>query len=132
MISEGQAYATVPVTDIQQARAFYGGTLGFPTMMEVENAATMYSAGDRTIFLVYAATGPSNGQHTTIGWLVSDLPTEVAALKAKGVAFEDYDLQIPGVGQIKTENSIATTGPVSSAWFKDPEGNVLSMTALTM
>jgi len=132
MISEGQAYATIPVTDMQQAREFYGGMLGFPTMMEVENAATMYSAGDGSIFLVYAAAGPSNGEHTTVGWLVSDLPAEVGALKAKGVAFEEYDLEIPGAGSIKTENSIATVGRVSSAWLKDPEGNVLSLTALDM
>jgi len=37
----------------------------------------------------------------------------------------------PRCGAIKTENSIATTGPVSTAWFRDPEGNLLSITALT-
>ena len=46
-------------------------------------------------------------------------------LRGKGVAFEDYDL--PGV---KTVDGIAELGGVRGAWFKDPEGNILSVVQL--
>jgi hypothetical protein len=56
------------------------------------------------------------------------LPGEEAAvadLRSKGVPFEDYDL--PG---LKTVNGIAERGGVRGAWFKDPEGNILSVVQL--
>jgi hypothetical protein len=47
---------------------------------------------------------------------------EVTALKARGVVFEEYDM--PGVTMT---NSIATGGGARTAWFKDPEGNILAI-----
>jgi hypothetical protein len=49
----------------------------------------------------------------------------VADLRGKGVTFEEYDL--PGV---KTVNGIAELGGTRGAWFKDPEGNILSVVQL--
>ncbi len=57
-----------------------------------------------------------------MGWLTPDIEDEVAALKARGVTFESYDL--PG---LKTDASdIASLGPDRVAWFRDSEGNVLA------
>jgi hypothetical protein len=54
---------------------------------------------------------------------ISDVVEGVeAALKKRGVKFEEYDM--PG---LKTVNSIATLGTVKGAWFKDSEGNILSI-----
>jgi hypothetical protein len=53
---------------------------------------------------------------------VDDVTAEVAELKSRGVAFEEYDM--PG---IKTANSIATAGGAKTAWFKDSEGNILAI-----
>jgi hypothetical protein len=55
-------------------------------------------------------------------WLMEDVESEVATLKARGVVFEEYDLP-----SLKTVNSIATIGPGKGAWFKDSEGNLLSL-----
>jgi hypothetical protein len=55
-------------------------------------------------------------------WLTSDIETDVAALKARGVVFEEYDL--PG---LKTVNGVATIGTSKGAWFKDSEGNLLAL-----
>jgi hypothetical protein len=49
----------------------------------------------------------------------------VADLRGKGVTFEDYDL--PG---LRTVNGIAELGDIRGAWFKDPEGNILSVVQL--
>ena len=54
--------------------------------------------------------------------MVADVEAAVAELRDKGVRFEEYDL--PG---LKTVNGIAELGGTRGAWFKDPEGNILSM-----
>jgi hypothetical protein len=55
-------------------------------------------------------------------WNTNDIEADVAALKARGVVFVEYDL--PG---LKTVNSIATIGQSKGAWFKDSEGNLLAL-----
>jgi hypothetical protein len=57
--------------------------------------------------------------------MVRNVEAMVADLRGEGVAFEDYDL--PGV---KTVNGIAELGDIRGAWFKDPEGNILSVVQL--
>jgi len=57
--------------------------------------------------------------------MVRDVEATVAQLRGKGVTFEDYDL--PGV---KTVNGIADLDGTKGAWFKDPEGNILSVVQL--
>lgn len=61
-------------------------------------------------------------QSTVLGWASSDIQADVERLRAKGVVFEHY----PGMGQ--DEAGIATfPGGDKVAWFKDPDGNVLSL-----
>ncbi len=60
-----------------------------------------------------------------MAWITNDLEGEVAALKARGVVFEEYDL--PG---LKTVNSVATLAQGKGAWFKDSEGNLLAVDQL--
>jgi len=127
MITGASPYATIPVTDMRRAREFYEGKLGFKPMME-DPAALMFANDAGVPFLVYLTNSASNGEHTLIGFQVDDIEAEVAALKKAGITFEEYDMEIPGVGRLKTVNSIAETGPVRTAWFRDPERNVLSLT----
>jgi catechol 2,3-dioxygenase-like lactoylglutathione lyase family enzyme len=61
-------------------------------------------------------------KHTVLGWETSDINTSVAELLKKGVTFEHY----PNMGQ--DEQGICTfPGGDKVAWFKDPDGNVLSI-----
>ena len=57
-----------------------------------------------------------------MGFETADVEGDVAALKKKGVKFEDYDM--PG---LKTVDSIATFGKLKGAWFRDSEGNILGI-----
>jgi hypothetical protein len=57
-----------------------------------------------------------------LSWTVDDIEAEVAALKARGVTFEEYDFP-----SLKTINGVAVMGPVKIAWMKDSEGNLLSV-----
>ena len=75
-----------------------------------------------TRFLVFPSGGTASGTHTQLSWTVDDIETEVAALKARGVIFEEYDLP-----SLKTINGVASMGPVKIAWMKDSEGNLLSV-----
>jgi hypothetical protein len=57
-----------------------------------------------------------------MAWQVPDVAREVAELKARGVVFEEYDTP-----SFKTIDSIATTGKLKAAWFRDSEGNLLGI-----
>ena len=53
---------------------------------------------------------------------VPDLEETMQDLRSRGVVFEEYDF--PG---LKTVNGIADMGGERSAWFKDPDGNILNV-----
>jgi catechol 2,3-dioxygenase-like lactoylglutathione lyase family enzyme len=82
----------------------------------------MYGAGEGSVFVITRSAGQATGSHTQIGFTVTDIEAEVADLKRRGIAFEEYDA--PG---FKTVGSIAATGPNRAAWFKDPDGNLLGL-----
>jgi hypothetical protein len=82
----------------------------------------MYFVGDGTAFLLYPTEFAGKAPNTLMGFESDDVEGEVAALKKAGVVFEEYDM--PG---LKTVNSIATMGGLKGAWFRDSEGNILSI-----
>src|SRR5664279_4073636 len=120
MLKNSDVHSTIPAHDLNRARQFYADMLGLTPSRE-EPGGLIYQLPN-SWFLLYPSSGAGTAQHTVMGWLVSDLETEVRELKARGVIFEEYDL--PG---FKTVNSIATTGPTRAAWFKDSEGNLLGI-----
>ncbi len=124
MLSDMEPYATIPVTDIARAKRFYGETLGFKVERDTEGGV-MYRAGAGRFF-VYPSRFRAGG-HTQLSWLVPDIKAEVRTLKDKGVQFEAYD-NIPGLTMV---DSVVQSGPgVWTAWFKDPDGNLLGLTQL--
>ena len=123
MLTDKKTYATLPTSDLARARRFYEEALGLRPEMVTEGGV-MYSSGG-TQFFVYPSRNKAGG-HTQMSWLVKDIKAEVAGLKAKGVMFEEYDR--PG---IKTVDSVVQSGPaVWTAWFKDPDGNLLGLTQI--
>ena len=92
--------------------------------LHIFRITVFYRCGD-TRFLVFPSQGAGSGQHTQMSWTVDNIEAEVADLKARGVVFEEYDMPY-----LKTVNSVATTGPVKAAWFKDSEGNLLALAQL--
>ena len=123
MLTDKKTYATLPTSDLARARRFYEEALGLRPEMVTEGGV-MYGSGG-TQFFVYPSRNKAGG-HTQMSWLVKDIKAEVAGLKAKGVMFEEYDR--PG---IKTVESVVQSGPaVWTAWFKDPDGNLLSISQM--
>lgn len=110
---------TIPVRDLERAQAFYEGILGFRHTATSE-AGVLLIAGDGRILLYRSASeAPA---HTLAGFEVDRLEPVIQSLEALGVIFEDYDL--PG---LRTVDHIALIGPERAAWFRDSEGNVLSI-----
>ena len=114
----------MPVSDLRSALRFYGEVLGLRLLELVgepnaEREARFAAAeGSLTIYESEAA-GVSNA--TLAAFLVDDLDSVVAQLRACGVAPIDYDLP-----HLKTEDGVATTGRTRVAWFADPDGNLLA------
>lgn len=121
MLAGHPVRATIAVSDIGRARSFYEQTLGMAPARELEDGTVMYESGASS-FVVYPSPSAGTSEATVASWEVKDVDAEVSELRAKGVTFEEYDF--PG---LKTENGIATMGPIRGAWFKDPDGNILGV-----
>jgi catechol 2,3-dioxygenase-like lactoylglutathione lyase family enzyme len=121
MLANDPIYPSLPAADLERAKRFYADKLGLTPESELEGGL-FYRCGKDTRFAVFTSQGGASGTHTQAMWLVEDVESEVAALKARGVIFEEYDLP-----SLKTVNSIATIGPNKGAWFRDSEGNLLSV-----
>jgi catechol 2,3-dioxygenase-like lactoylglutathione lyase family enzyme len=107
------------VPDIEQARDFYGGTLGI-NVSEQNGLLTLQLAGDRPT-IVYPKPDHAPASFTILNFVVDDIDQAVDGLIARGVQFERYD----GLGQ--DDKGIARAGGPYIAWFKDPAGNILSV-----
>ena len=123
MLADCPIHTPLPVTDMERAKRFYSERLGLTpeTELQDDRDGVFYRCGGSR-FLLYPAQAPSDGSHSQMTWLTSDIEAAVADLKARGVVFEEYDL--PG---LKTNNGVAIIGESKGAWFKDSEGNLLAL-----
>ncbi len=104
----------------EEAKDFYSGRLSFRFMHD-DGFALVFDANG-TMLRVAKMNEWKAPQYTILGWQVDDIATTAAQLRDKGVVFERY----PGMPQ--DENAICTfPNGDRVAWFKDPDGNVLSL-----
>lgn len=121
MLKEMQPATMIPAKDLARARRFYEDVLGFKPDIEDPNGVSYRSGNGR--FNVYPTEFAGTAQHTLIGWHTDDIEKAVDELVSKGVAFEQYDM-----GEFSTDaKGIADMGTEKAAWFKDPDGNILSI-----
>jgi catechol 2,3-dioxygenase-like lactoylglutathione lyase family enzyme len=127
MLEGKSAAATLAVSNLQRARDFYENTLGLEPLLEVPESI-LYTSGN-SVVLVYPSEYAGTNQATAATWAVGDdFEAIVQGLKTKGVAFERYD-DLPGTTR---EGDVHTIGDLKGVWFKDPDGNILSLVNLTM
>ena len=123
MLVNSKAYSGFAVDDLQNAREFYGETLGLDVeiMDEEIGLVTLHLAGDRpTLIYVKPDLTPSN--YAILYFPVDDIDEAVDALAARGVRFERYE------GFQQDEKGISRGPGPLVAWFKDPAGNLLAVT----
>ena len=122
MLANSNATANVAVKDLAKAKAFYEGTLGLEQVHNEGDELIVYKSGD-TAINVYHSQFAGTNKATAVTWMVGgEIGKIVKALKAKGVAFEHYDM--PG---LTLEGDIHVGHGMKVAWFKDPDGNILNL-----
>lgn len=121
MLGDVRFGASIPVRSVATARGFYEEVLGV-TPIRIQEREIIYRAGD-TLFGIYETDAAGKAGHT-LGTFsgVDDIDAVVAELRRRGVAFEEYHMP-----DITTVNGIADFGPERVAWFRDPDGNLLSI-----
>jgi len=120
MLGSTNIVAFVPITDANKARAFYEGILGLRFVKDDGFALVLEANG----IMIRAAKMKefTPAQFTILGWQVTDIAHAVRELTKKGVHFEVF-------GFFKQDEFGIWTAPTGDkvAWFKDPDGNILSV-----
>jgi catechol 2,3-dioxygenase-like lactoylglutathione lyase family enzyme len=119
MLEHSRAYSGFSVNDIQQAKQFYGETLGL-RVSEQNGMLTLHIAGDRDT-LAYPKEDHTPATFTILNFPVDDVDRTVGELTERGVRFERYE------GFDQDEKGVFRGGGPLIAWFKDPAGNILSV-----
>jgi catechol 2,3-dioxygenase-like lactoylglutathione lyase family enzyme len=119
MFADTKAFSGFAVPDIEQARRFYGDTLGL-RVSEENGLLILHIAGDRDI-VVYPKPDHTPATYTILNFPVTDIEAAVDALAARGVRFERYD------GADQDDKGINRGMGPAIAWFTDPAGNILSV-----
>jgi len=106
--------------DLDRARKFYEEKLGLKQVDDF-GEGFMLKSGD-TKLSVYRSEYAGTNKATALTFDVDDIQEEVRGLKDKGIAFEHYDLE-----GLKANGDIYEGEGMKTAWFKDPDGNILSL-----
>jgi len=129
MLRDYDAFPTLPVSDLERARAFYEGVLGFQPLEDFPGGVR-YASGACQI-LVYPSAFAGTNRGTAVGFEVpaEAFDGEVAALRAAGITFQTFEMD-----QITWDDGVATWDDENapgvqarSVWFEDPDGNILNL-----
>lgn len=120
-LSQYKIIGFVTIVDVARAKEFYGKTLGLRLINEEPPYALVFDANGIMIRLgMGKELPPAHG--TVLGWQVPDIAMAVGDLLQAGVVFERY-------GFMQQDELGIWTAPTGAkvAWFKDPDGNILSL-----
>jgi catechol 2,3-dioxygenase-like lactoylglutathione lyase family enzyme len=120
MLESGELVAFVATRDLARSARFYGELLGL-RLIETTEFANVYEVGGTQlrVTLVEALAG---APYTVLGWRVDDVSATIRSLQDAGVRFERYE----GMEQ-DDEGVWEAPGGSLIAWFRDPDGNTLSL-----
>lgn len=122
MLGDWDAQATVAVKDLAAARRFYEDVLGLKPLPWSEPSVQSFQAG-RSMVLVYESQFAGTNKATVLTWALGEaFDSVVETLRTRGVVFERYDL--PGMAH---DGDVHVAGGMRVVWFKDPDGNILSL-----
>jgi catechol 2,3-dioxygenase-like lactoylglutathione lyase family enzyme len=120
-LSDQSIVAFVATSDPDRAKRFYRDTLGLHLVSEEIPFALVFDAHGTMLRVTIVDTVVSAG-YAVLGWMVPDIVAAAKALSKAGIRFERY----PGMQQ--DELGIwSSPGGARVAWFKDPDGNTLSI-----
>lgn len=121
MFRDAKAFSSFSIKDLEAANAFYSDVLGL-NVEKTPEGLSLALAGGGTVFL-YPKPNHEPATFTVLNFHVDDVDRTVADLTKQGVRIEHYDLP-----DLKTdEKGIYRGNGPTIAWFKDPDGNILSV-----
>mgnify|MGYP001827160961 CR=1 FL=1 len=129
MLANAPVVVSIACTDITIARAFYGDTLGLneTEIPGLQDARAMYTCGNGTMLFIYQRETPPQANHTVAGWIVDDVDAAVDFLISRGVTLKTY----PDMPDMEwDERGVGTRSGSKSAWFTDPDGNIMALAAM--
>ena len=122
MLGNLDAVANLAVKNLDTAKKFYKDTVGLTPVAAEGDEVVVFKSGSSKLN-VYRSQYTGTNQATAVSWNVGNHVDDVVRdLKAKGVKFEHYDL--PGMTR---QGDIHIAGHLRTAWFKDPDGNILNI-----
>jgi catechol 2,3-dioxygenase-like lactoylglutathione lyase family enzyme len=122
MLNDTTAFASFAVRDTDAAKTWYHDTLGLDVRDGQMPGIIEIGTGGSSI-TVYSKPDHEPATFTVLNLVVPDIASAVADLGRSGVSFEHYD-----TGDLKTdEDGVMRGNGPSIAWFKDPDGNILSV-----
>jgi catechol 2,3-dioxygenase-like lactoylglutathione lyase family enzyme len=129
MLGGARIAARIPVRDLGRARAWYSDKLGLEPSEERPGGLLYRLANGE--FALFESAGTSLGTFTQMGFEVEDLEATVAALKERGVVFEDVDVPgletVDGIAQVEGNYPSKGGHGELAAWFRDLDGNMLGI-----
>lgn len=120
MLGSSDLIALVATVDAARARPFYEDTLGLHFIADEPHALVFDAHG--IMLRIQKVEKVTVGSGTALGWKVADIAATARALAANGVRFERYD------GMKQDDLGVWSSGRAKVAWFKDPDGQTLSLT----
>jgi catechol 2,3-dioxygenase-like lactoylglutathione lyase family enzyme len=121
VLGNAKLVAFVATTNAERARAFYEGVLGLRVVSDDDFAVVFDANG--TMLRMAKVQELTPQPFTSLGWDVADIAATIRGLVSKGVVFERY-----GFMQQDELGIWSPDGTSKVAWFKDPDGNLLSLT----
>ncbi|WP_028101889.1 VOC family protein [Pseudoduganella violaceinigra] len=122
MLVDKDAIAMIAVKDLAAAEKFYKDVLGLEELESREEEVLLFRSGT-TRLNVYRSQYAGTNKASCVTWNVGgEIEAIAATLKTQGVVFEHYDM--PG---LKLNGDIHSGGHMKVAWFKDADGNILSI-----
>ena len=121
LFKEAKSFSSFSVNDLENAKRFYGETLGLEIKQTPEG---LELHTDSNVVFLYPKPNHTPASFTVLNFHVDDIGAAVDELTSLGVKLEHYDLP-----DIKTDERGIARGPEGPtiAWFKDPAGNILSV-----
>ena len=115
-----KAFSSFSVNDLEEAKKFYGQTLGLE-ISESEEGIKLHIKGGNDVF-IYPKPDHAPATFTVLNFVVDDVDRTADELSKLGIRFQIYNK-----GQLKTDDKGIFQGKPKIAWFKDPAGNFLSI-----
>jgi len=119
MFKTSKAFSSFSVKDLKKAKIFYGQTLGLSVSETPEGLDVQVNGSE---VFIYPKSNHTPASFTVFNFLVDNVESAVVDLQKKGVHFEIYNQP-----EIKTDEKGIHRGDPTIAWFKDPDGNILSV-----